>query len=92
MGAAVVQRLRSPDLPHAFFETAIRRQKMRTIVPHFHLEVVIFLFYGRNSGQTIEASREKRQSMGSGSCYESGAETAPARFRSHLGMSQLLKG
>jgi len=35
IGAAVVQRLLSPDLPHACCDAAIRRQKMRTIVPHF---------------------------------------------------------
>lgn len=46
----------------------------------------------RSEFRTAEASREKRQSMGSGSCCESRAETAPARFRSHLEMSQLLKG
>jgi len=47
----VVPRLLSPDPPHTCCDTAIRHQKMRTIVPHFHLEVVIFLFHGRNSGQ-----------------------------------------
>jgi hypothetical protein len=35
LGAAVVPRLRSPDLPHACCDIAIRRQTMRTIVPHF---------------------------------------------------------
>src|SRR6266567_5884729 len=60
MGAAVVPRLLSPDLPHACCDTAIRRQKMRTIVPHFHLEVVIFLFHGRNSGQQRHHERNAK--------------------------------
>ena len=60
MGAAVVPRLLSPDPPHACCHTAIRRQKTRTIVPHFYLEVVIFLFHGRNSGQHRRQERSAK--------------------------------
>ena len=45
----------------------------------------------RSEFRTAEASREKRQGM-AGSCCKSRAETAPARFRSHLARSQLVKG
>jgi hypothetical protein len=75
LGAAVVPRLLSPDLPHACCDTAIRRQKTRTIVPHFYLEVVIFLFHGRNSGQRRDQERNATGWSESVSCCKSRAGT-----------------
>jgi hypothetical protein len=54
------------DLYACSFPQHVLKEEMITIVAHFRALVVIFLFYGRNSGQQKREERE-RQSADSAS-------------------------